>query len=60
MTGIFIAEKADKDGFVTVTMEDRINGRQWVRRVRADDPEAVKDLRKRFFDYMRKQAADRA
>lgn len=57
MTGVFRAEKLDHDGFITVTMEDRINNRQWIRRIRADDPEAIKDLRKRFFGYMRKQAA---
>lgn len=60
MTGVFRAEKLDNDGFITVTMEDRINGRQWVRRIRADDPEKIRDLRKRFFQYMRLQVADRA
>ena len=59
MTGIFRVEKLDHDGFFTVIMEDRIAGRRWVRRIRADDPEKVRDLRKRFFLYMRKQEASR-
>lgn len=59
MTGVFRAEKLDHDGFITVTMEDRINNRQWIRRIRADDPEKIRDLRKRFFKYMRKQAINR-
>lgn len=55
MTGVFRVEKLDKDGFITVIMEDRINCQQWVRRVRADDQERIKELRKRFFSYIRKE-----
>ena len=55
MSGVFRIEKADNDGFVTIIMEDRINNKRWIKRIRADDRESIKNLRKRFFSYIRKE-----